>query len=58
MNGSSLGTDKEAVLVEMKRLKQKADRLLAMSIRLGQPGLVVEAEQLYRELDKLSEYSG
>ncbi|GJM71088.1 hypothetical protein HMSSN036_33040 [Paenibacillus macerans] len=44
--------------MEMKRLKQKADRLLAMSIRLGQPGLVVEAEQLYREIDKLSEYSG
>ncbi|WP_178076007.1 hypothetical protein [Paenibacillus oralis] len=58
MNGSSLEMDKEAVLVEMKRLKQKADRLLATSIRLGQPGLAVEAEQLYQEIDKLSEYSG
>ncbi|MCM3701499.1 hypothetical protein [Paenibacillus macerans] len=54
MNGSSLEMDKEAVLVEMKRLKQKADRLLAMSIQLGQPGLAVEAEQLYLEIDRLS----
>ncbi|MGG6311017.1 hypothetical protein [Paenibacillus macerans] len=55
---SYLGMDQEAVLMEIKRLKQKADRLLAMSIRLNEPGMADEAERLYQQIDRLTLLTG
>lgn len=52
------GMDQEEVMMEIKRLKQKADRLLAMSIRLNQPNLADEAERLYQQIDRLALLTG
>ncbi|WP_240268148.1 hypothetical protein [Paenibacillus timonensis] len=52
------GMDQEAVMMEIKQLKQKADRLLAMSIRLNQPSLADEAERLYQQIDRLALLTG
>lgn len=52
------GMDQEAVMMEIKQLKQIADRLLAMSIRLNQPSLADEAERLYQQIDRLALLTG